>query len=1449
VRTDKITYTGAAGNLRTIVVEYMPYRSRTISDDEKAPPFPELGIANSNSNFEVVSGIRLPDGRYYQFFYNRYAEVVKVLLPTGGRIEYDYAAGLLNPFSFAGVLPSGQVLTDDPTQYGAPLTSFHRPYIYRRLIERRAYLNGNDLNPIRKTTYSRPEVATFETRANQVTTSVQITTAGYVEVTEYSRNTASQEAAVKAQVRKHFFFSQDSLGQPSYLGAAARLGVVYPPGTSSMAGYPNPYEAKEYRTQLLNPSDTSILLSQKDESWTVTAGGRAYACNTQDTLLDGSSTLKSRKATVRDDYYNETHAYEFAYGDGPEIGGPIGCWSDLTSHYRRTVTAYQNSPYDNANGPYMPSLANSVSVFSGSGIEVAKSTVAYDEYQAENNPPSGFESRTAALVARNNLTGNQAVYASTYTTRGNPTTIASQIKALAGFEPLDRWVVQSRQYDAAGNVVKELDGLRNVTSISYSNTYSNAFPTAITNALQQTTTATYDLNIGKPESVTDANMVTTFFGYLDPFERLKSIVRSGAETTFDYVFASGSATTTVRKSKKVLSSTYQRSDQIFDGLGRGVIARTSKDGNDCGLTGSNCLISFKVLDGLDREVEVYNPTDGVVPSSCASFPCAKIEFDGLGRVTKKILPDNLQSTIVYSIGNTGAPVLRTLSTDPAQVQSATEQDAFGRVVNAVEYPASGGLWITAYQYDLLNNLTKVTQGSQQRDFKYDSLSRLREADNRETGKISYVYDDNGNLKEKKDGRSASLNAMVIDYDKLNRILKKSYPSTAALTPDVHFTYDIDLRQQDDALNNYPVGQLVRVRVGLPTDETNQTIFHRFDSLGRVEKATQQVDSNKYVTAYSYDFANQLRTLGYPKGWSLTYDYNPLGQVIGASKGGVAYASQMQYYPHGAPKQMTLGNGLVSKWDFNARLQLTKTQLGTTGVANSVAEFRLFYDGITCEVGTNWVNNGNVVKQDIVVGAVTFTQTYGYDKLNRLSCVKEGDLANPSWKQEFQYDRYGNRWTPPGTNTLPYTETIAATVAADYDLSTNRLITQPTGGLANYDGAGNLKRLAGGTAAAGPGTHDLSYDGENRIYQSNRFGAITGYVYDGFGRRVKRTGTLPAYFAYDVSGNLLMEDGGEVESTGVQYVTQDHLGSTRVMTDQAGAVVRRYDYAPFGEDLKLAGGRTVAQKYPGSDAELKDKVRFTGKERDGETGMDYFGARYMSAAQGRFTTPDPLGASGKASNPQTWNRYAYALNNPLKFVDPDGMEVPDSCVKDVNCTIVIKLNVVYDARMNRGRGPNQKQRQKWEKEQLAKAQKDYGSSNIQLEATYTPGSYDVGPDGQKPVLTGLNPDALNVVVSQGTPNNKAGASSNNVTIINIDDAVAGNWWPFAMNTTTHELGHHFLGHTGTRPKGVVDVTSKEYDVDNRLLMQSLGRSQPDFREGVKQKRYAVPLNPEANKPRQ
>lgn len=67
--------------------------------------------------------------------------------------------------------------------------------------------------------------------------------------------------------------------------------------------------------------------------------------------------------------------------------------------------------------------------------------------------------------------------------------------------------------------------------------------------------------------------------------------------------------------------------------------------------------------------------------------------------------------------------------------------------------------------------------------------------------------------------------------------------------------------------------------------------------------------------------------------------------------------------------------------------------------------------------------------------------------------------------------------------------------------------------------------------------------------------------------------------------------------------------------------------------------------------------FTGVERDAETGLDFFGARYFSGAQGRFTSPDPTFMTRqRISDPQQWNLYAYTHNNPLKYVDPDGREL-------------------------------------------------------------------------------------------------------------------------------------------------------------------------------------------------
>jgi RHS repeat-associated protein len=116
---------------------------------------------------------------------------------------------------------------------------------------------------------------------------------------------------------------------------------------------------------------------------------------------------------------------------------------------------------------------------------------------------------------------------------------------------------------------------------------------------------------------------------------------------------------------------------------------------------------------------------------------------------------------------------------------------------------------------------------------------------------------------------------------------------------------------------------------------------------------------------------------------------------------------------------------------------------------------------------------------------------------------------------------------------------------------------------------------------------------------------------------------------------------------VEYYHTDALGSVRAVTKVVNGqtqVVSRHDFKPFGEE--------VAPQTPPVDKRL-----FTGKERDAETGQDYFGARYYPADLGRFTTIDPVQTwEENLADPQRWNRYAYVRNNPLRWVDPTGEEI-------------------------------------------------------------------------------------------------------------------------------------------------------------------------------------------------
>jgi RHS repeat-associated protein len=171
-----------------------------------------------------------------------------------------------------------------------------------------------------------------------------------------------------------------------------------------------------------------------------------------------------------------------------------------------------------------------------------------------------------------------------------------------------------------------------------------------------------------------------------------------------------------------------------------------------------------------------------------------------------------------------------------------------------------------------------------------------------------------------------------------------------------------------------------------------------------------------------------------------------------------------------------------------------------------------------------------------------------------------------------------------------------------------------------------------------------------------FGTVV-YHYDASGRTLSETtatGALRAEYVY-ANGKL----AAVVKPDGVYYYHTDPAGSPIAMTNKSNTVVWKADYRPFGEEQS----KTL---------NFSNDRMFAGKERDRETGMYYFGARYMRPENGRFTTIDPIGPvdarTGKVNdkmlvNPQRLNRYAYALNNPYRYVDPDGKETVAIITRD------------------------------------------------------------------------------------------------------------------------------------------------------------------------------------------
>ncbi|HEY0172370.1 MAG TPA: RHS repeat-associated core domain-containing protein [Pyrinomonadaceae bacterium] len=1300
--TNEITYKGFGGAARTIRVLYawLGDRLRQANDEHGAETiqsfgnlFPSLpvngpsdgGYMAADFDVPVVSEVVLPDNRRYGFRYNSYGELARVELPTGGAFEYDYQDG-------DGVINLGE-------EYE----------VFRRVVRKRVYREGGQLEG----------VTTF-TPAGTVAGPGGFDSVVQVDQLDPDPAPSSQCALPLAGKNYrlisrslHYYHGMAGPGLftlPTHYtkwneGREFKTETYACDGTTLLRRVEQDWRQKasvgwwtayNFNERGPEPSNDPRMVETRATLADTGQMAKTTSINPLNSALVGF-----------DQYNNPTDVWEYDYGG---TDGAVG------QFLRRRHNDYVDTPaYTAVTGAHIRGLPEetwvSSDVAGAAANRVSRTALGYDEFPLEACPDIFVQGACSAIA------GHDAAYGSNLTARGNQTSVTSYADASGvGSGP----VTTTARYDVTGNVVKAYDALGRETLFGFGDNFgapngeartntapaelaglpqatrAYAFPTKVVNAAGHVGHTQYDYYLGRAVEGEDANGVLTLLYYDDLLDRLRRGVRAygtaeQSQTTITYNDAGRTVTAT--SDLRAYDDNLLKSETVYDGLGRTIQSRRYENA-------TQYILSEQRYDALGRAAEASNPYR---PYQGEAAAWTRTEYDALGRATAVTTPDGAKAGTRYH----GA---RTLVTDQAGRKRVSEADAQGRLskvwevtgqdVGTVGLTLPGGVqahgYLTAYGYDELGNLRTVTQGAQTRTFLYDSLSRLTSATNPEVCRqeqsgcvpvpVTFDHYADGSLHHRTDARGV---VTTYGYDALGRITSRAYSDS---TPPVSYFYDGQaLPEGAPAFDRgLSVGRLVAVTYG--AGSTAGSYLGDYDAMGRPRLSRQRTDTGTaegmktYEMAYGYDLAGNLRTEKYPSGKVFETSYDGAGRVAGVMKQATAFyyaggaadqGNRIQYAAHGGVAKMRLGNGLWEHTTFNSRLQWEQSGLGSsTGI--DPAKLRL-----TFGYGAAGENNGNLRSQRIEGGGLDVTQTYEYDTLNRLQWAEEKAGTTSKWKQVFSYDRYGNRNFAQGTTSPDYSPTpndqetglpVDPVRNPVFDAAANRVKVTASGqDVYSYDEAGNLKCDAEHQCATGGATSPpdpsinrayFDYDAENRMVRAGSGGAGYGnggssYTYNGEGRRVTKAvaGGEVTVFVYDAVGRVVAEYSNQVEARGTHYLTQDHLGSTRVVTDAqgnahtdavAGASGARHDYFPFGEEIEAP--RAGVNGYSAADNTHR---RFTGYERDPESGLDYAQARYYSSAMGRFTSPDAFWKDSQIGDPQSWNKYAYVRNNPLSHVDPTG----------------------------------------------------------------------------------------------------------------------------------------------------------------------------------------------------
>lgn len=776
-----------------------------------------------------------------------------------------------------------------------------------------------------------------------------------------------------------------------------------------------------------------------------------------------------------------------------------------------------------------------------------------------------------------------------------------------------------------------------------------------TDALNHTTTYTYDAN-GNVLTETDSTGTITYT-YNSFGQMLTRTDQMGGVTTNTYS-ASGNLLTSRDALNNTTTYTYDSHGLVLtitDARNK-VTAFTWDAGGR--LTQYKDPANNTTNFGYDARAQLISSTNAI--SQTTSY-----EYDAGGHLKKIILPDTNFTLFTYDLAGR-----RTKVRDARGNETSFSYDNAYRLTSQTD----AANHTTSFGYDLMSNPTSVIDAlSRVTNYEYDDFNRLK--------KIIYPPESLGATRQQE----------IFQYDAVGNTIKK----TDTAGRDTTYVYDAADRLTsivDPALQVTQFEYNVRSQTTKVIDPATQQYLFGYDALGRMTQATrggistsyvydavgnrtQRTDFNGAITNYTFDDLNRLSNIAFPDSTSATYGYDAVSRLVSAvnQTGTVTFSYDSldritsttdvwgqtigyAYDANGNRTALTVGGSSYATYQYDSIDRLTNLADNasqnfvynydavnrlTSRVAPNGVTTSMTYDGLdrlfelahtkspaTLSTNQYGYNSANQIATWLGSGG---NRSFNYDPSDRLlSVLKMGG------NESYTYDAVGNRTSSHLSGTYGYQgfNKLTSSVTATY----------------NYDNNGNLLAKTDGS-----GTRNFSWDSDNRLKQvSLPSGLTVNYKYDAIGRRIQRTTSAGADERYVYDGhNVLLDlnsslavttsylNGPGVDNhlrqtnttTGVSYFLTDHLGSSAALTNSTGAIVETLNYDSFGNN----SGST------------RTRYTYTGRERDPDTGLLYYRARFYDPQLGRFISEDPIGFEGGI------NYYAYVGNSPVNYTDPWGLQ--------------------------------------------------------------------------------------------------------------------------------------------------------------------------------------------------